>query len=240
MRWVRAIRQSRRNTLPYLRQFLLFTLICAPLGLWWQVKNAVLYGVPLTYVPRIGNDDWAYLGQYSLGQRLIGFSFTSLKRVFVLYDPSLFCEYSIPLALLKSSLFDEHQLFSTGSAGFALCRGLLAVNTVLIVASLAAMSAFAICKRRFADRPVTAALYVHWGATLLQYLKFCLDYPHTCSMTFRYIPSTLLIGCLFLGYAVSTLDENGRWCKIIAWALRGLCGLFCVLSCGMFLLLGLA
>ena len=63
------------------------------------------------------------------------------------------------------------------------------------------MSAFAICKRRFADRPVTAALYVYWGATLLQYLKFCLDYPHTCSMTFRYIPSTLLIGCLFLGYA---------------------------------------
>ena len=112
------VRRSRRELGRYIRQFALFAAICVPLALWWQVKNAVLYGTPLTYVPGMSDQSSQYIGQYSVWQRLFGLPAESFRSPFILWERegAPFNEYSIPLATLKTAVFDETALFSSGTA----------------------------------------------------------------------------------------------------------------------------
>ncbi|MCQ2560357.1 MAG: glycosyltransferase family 39 protein, partial [Clostridia bacterium] len=106
-------------------QFLLFGLICVPLGLWWPVKNAVLYGIPINYVPALSADSGQYLGGYSVIQRLFGCPKESLSQIFMCWteqNGAPYNEYGSLLALLKTSLFGEFTLFSSGTIGETACK----------------------------------------------------------------------------------------------------------------------
>lgn len=45
-----------------LPQFIVFALICLPLGLWWYIRCYVLFGLLFGYVPALSTDSSQYLG----------------------------------------------------------------------------------------------------------------------------------------------------------------------------------
>ena len=80
----------------YLNRFILFGLISLPIGLWFGMRNFILFQQKLLYVPKPG--DKLFVGDYRKIQRFLPYS----KEIFSLYC-SPWEDYNIPIYLLKSS-----------------------------------------------------------------------------------------------------------------------------------------
>ena len=80
-------------------------------------------------------------------------------------------------------------------------------------------------------RVLMAFFVIYWFSMLVSYVPFCFEYPHFCSMDFRYIVPTLLTGVVFFSVLYQKLDSwNCRASHWIKGALITLVAVFCV--CG--------
>lgn len=231
---------------PYFYQFALFAVVCVPLALWWQTRNFILYDTPLAYVPGMSANSSQYIGTYTLWQRLFGMPVESLTNVFEAWKNhgAVYNEYSIPLALFKTAVFDESTFFSSGVSGIQ-TTGLVASfmlfysQIALAVWATIAMG-IAVFKRRWLkNTPLTAMLVVIWCTLMASFVLFCFRYAHTCTQNFRYLVPTLAIGAAFLGqFYGQTEDRPGQGVRIARYSLATLTGLFCISAAVVYTLLG--
>lgn len=238
------VRCSRRELGRYIRPFALFAAICVPLALWWQVKNAILYGTPLTYVPGMSDQSSQYIGQYSVWQRLFGLPAESFRSPFILWERegAPFNEYSIPLATLKTAVFDETALFSSGTAvgrlGLWASRLLFWSHALLALCGTVAMGEAVIRRRWLGNAQLTAMLAVTAVVLSASYLSFCFGYAHTCTMNFRYLVPALVVGASFCGalYERAACRQERRF-AVLQSGMLTLTVLFCVGSAAVYTLL---
>ena len=120
-------RFREKKVLPVIRQFAVFGLIAFPLGLWYPVRNFVLFQQPFNYVLRPSAQS-LYCGDHSLWERF------GLIKNLEIYDYP-FEDYNVWSYLLKGALFGEFS-FSMGKVIPGL---LILINLLLILLSLAAM-----------------------------------------------------------------------------------------------------
>lgn len=240
-------------------QFALFGAVCIPLGIGWQVRNYLLYDMPLAYVPRLSDTADQYLGNYPTWTRFFDFGSLSEFGVFPMrngVNGAESFEHCIPLAAQKMALFGEYSPWINTPFYDAVGTLLFYVNTLLIVGSLAGTAACVVALFRpqakrsaeetSAEDPsaedafaakygfgrVPLLFFLLYGACLLgSYVQFCFAYPHFCSMDFRYIVPTLLIGAVFLGVSLRRLERcRDRVSTILRAALLCGCVAFCVCS----------
>lgn len=204
----------------FIVQFLCFGVVCAPLALWWQVRNLLKFGVPLTYVPALSPTSDQYIGNLPTLKRLFDFSlgqFSNVGDQFVTYGAS-YNEYNPLVALFKTSMFDE--LINTSNypriAGFNI---ILFWSAVAIgVLGFGAMI-FAFCKRKdspigFAQKIFLALIYVVFFAS---YYIFCFQFPFVCTENIRYAVPLIILGAFFTGLAVQYLGKgSGKKYKSVA------------------------
>ena len=240
----RDVLADRRALRGYVRQFALFAVICVPLALWWQVKNAVRYGTPLTYVPGMSSQSSQYVGGYSVWQRLFGLPIESLRSPFLLWarEGGAFNEYSIPLATLKTAVFDETALFSAdttvGAVGLWVSRLLFFSHAFLALGGTVATGE-AVLRRRFSGgRMLCALLTVTAGVMAASYLSFCFAYAHTCTMNFRYLATLPVIGAAFWGALYTRVSRRSEGCfAALQSGMLTLTVLFCGSSAAVYTLL---
>ncbi len=212
------VRSDRNKLSLYVRQFALFILVCAPLGLWWQVKNAVQFGVPLTYVPALSTKSNQYVGNYSILERLFEIPKESLQRIFVAWTDqntyaSSYSEYNCILGLLKTSVFGEFALFYKADdfllpLSTVMCKTLFWSNVTLALCSIISI-VICIKKKWYTyDKVVTISLITVWAITLLSYIKFCFEFAQTCTQNFRYAVPALIVGVLFLAKILSNSKKS--------------------------------
>ena len=242
-KWWEAIKQKDGSGKKLFWQFVIFGLICVPLGLWWQVKNMVAFGVPLTYVPALSENSGQFVGDYTPLERLLEFPHNSFQNVFVVWQnqgmKADYNEYNMLLALVKSSVFGEFTLFDSASqlgihkAGIILSHILFYANTLLIGCSLFS-GIYLFTKKEHRHSPAFWLFGVVWVVLLISYLRFCFGYPQTCTQNFRYAVPTLISGCVWLGCALKytknrTLQGGAIACTLV----------FCLSSAVCYTLLGL-
>lgn len=211
------------------QRFLLFAAVCFPLGLWWPIRCAVKFGMPIGYVPTLGINSSQYLGEYSIWERLTGIGSWSLTNVlpssgYVTANGAVtdagagFFDYGIAPYVVKSALFGE--FFS--KADITATQNILAYvmvisSLVLIAVSFAAVVAF--LRKGLGGRENTVPLrfmLVYYAAMVGSYVLFCFKYPHTCTMNFRYIVPVLLISAVFIGLYINSEDgKQGRLGKAV-------------------------
>lgn len=206
------------------RKLALFAAICFPLGLWWPVRCYVKYGMPIGFVPALGKNSDMYLGDYSVFERLTGAGEWHLSNIYpnvggTAADGSVgkYFDYGIAPYIVKSSLFGEY--FNKTNVGtvqnvFGYIMFFSAV--VLILISLAGLVVGLITKDRKNgiieqdSKLPFAFLIVYYVFLVGSYVIFCFNYPHTCTMDFRYIVPTLLIGAVWSGLLI-----NGRQRRVL-------------------------
>ncbi len=242
-KWWEAIRQKDGNGKRLFWQFALFGVICVPLGLWWQVKNMIAFGVPLTYVPALTENSGQFVGNYTPLERLLEFPHNSLKNVFVVWQnqgiQADYNEYNMLLALLKSSVFGEFTLFDSASelgihqAGITLSKVLFYANTLLVGCSLFS-GMYLFTKKEHRHSPAFWLFGVVWVVLLISYIRFCFGYPQTCTQNFRYGVPTLMAGCVWLGSALQYTKNHLLRVGITACTL-----VFCLSSAVCYTLLGM-
>lgn len=199
-----------KNKLRYVWQYIVFLIVSAPLGLWYQVRSYILWKVPITYVAR---PDLVL----NPGQLIEDMPFW---RRFLDFGQGV--DYNIITETLNAAVFDadyyqEHLFLAL--IGYLL----LAAFSVLTVTIFAGFIFCLIRERSFMNTVMTILMVVEIGS----YIYFCFSYPYNCTMSFRYIVPTIIAGAFYCGKAV---DKAPRLLalitKISTYAFAGLSFVF--------------
>ena len=195
------------------------------------------------YVPLLGSaSNNQYVGNFTKWQRLFDFSnfrdVLSASGDFVRYQYEAYnkanpteipkrIDYNIPLAATKTALYGEYTL----GWGNIVCESVAIImyysSVVLAVCSLVAMVYFTakvfVSKRAVTEEQRTQNVFVifltaFYCTMVPLYVKFCFDYPHNCTMDFRYIVPTLVITGLFAGMAADRLAAKKTFARRVLLA----------------------
>lgn len=167
-----------------------FGAIAFPLGLWYTLRNYMLFQQPFGYVVRIKESLRIYTGDISWVKRFITFPVTRLFHP-IYSDP--WEEYNVSLFVLKSSLFSEFKFKITP----IIPKLLISFNGCMIILSLGTM-VYAIVKYK-GNKMLSLGMPVLWGVIYSTFLYFNVEYPFGCTMDFRYIVPTAFLGAIFIG-----------------------------------------
>ena len=233
--------------LKYIGQFAIFGAICAPLGLWWQVRNYILFKVPLTYVPFLNEGDPQYSGNMSLAKRFFDFGNGQLSFVYDAFtDPNFgapFNEYNPTIGLLKTAVFDEGQsaindihypqIAVTGPILFWVCVALALLCFVSFIVMMV--------RKDSGLDGVTRLFFAVLTVTMLgSYYLFCIKFPFTCTMNIRYCVPLIPIFVMGLGLLLQRFKPETRCGKILYPATYVLTAAFAVMTCLVYSQVGLA
>lgn len=220
----------------YILQYVVFGVICIPLGIWWEIRNFVLYNVPLAYIPSAGGvNDSQYIGNgvHSLMQRLFDFDFSQLTSVydhFVMFGDS-YNEYNPTIGLFKTGLFGE-RINDTMFPNIKVSGVLLFWAAVLLtLIALVCLILFLFKGNKNSHKinngnaientgvdmfiKIFLALFVF--INLASYYSFCINYPLTCTQHARYCMSAIPIGAAYLGMCFG--KDKSKIIKVIIVAL---------------------
>ena len=209
----------------YILGTLIFLIIMLPLGLWYQIRNMIVFDQPLGYVSPISIENPLYIGDISILKRII-LPF-SLKPVGVFVN--VWEEHNLWTYILRNSLFNEYSFGNVVIALFAVI-----CNFILIVVSIVSLIISAKRKYRIFGFP-TLILGLFWLVQMLFFLYFNISYPFGCTMDFRYIPLTIVCGAAFVGSFLQKQKGNKGKLKLLSKVTEITVLLFCVFSTLAFL-----
>lgn len=211
-----------KQYISHLKQFGIFSVICFPLGLFWSVRNWWLFKTPVTYVQSLTEKSGQYIGGYSNAQRFGLPPFSDFTRVDSSWSRGT-ADHNLWSQTLRTSLFDDNMLkwadafdengVQTLDIGGTwskitytnLATTLMMVSLVMFVL-LTGLTVVALFKAKQVN-PLFRGFVAVAGVLLAgNFVKFCMDYPFTCTIHFRYIVPLLLYGCIGMGMYWS-------WCK---------------------------
>ncbi len=221
---IKLISSKSFNFPAFLKHSSAFLAVSLPIGLWYQIRNGILFGQPLGYVAKISTESKLFIGDLSFAERFL-WPISKPNNVYV----DVWNEHNLWQYILRNSLFGE---YSFGSQAFAAIAVL--ANVIL---SLAVIIAVIVLNFKRRDKfvgllPVTVMFIVQWIA----FIYFNIVSPYRCSMDFRYIVPVLFCSVCFIGALLDGCDKKGGLlCNLISSVVEGTVVIFCISSVLVFI-----
>ena len=200
--------KQKNKRLDIVKQWVVFGVICVPLGLVWSIRCLIKYDMPLGYVMKFDESIAMYLGnKYTFLQRLTNFSSFQFDSVYDQYGwyHCPYYEYNPTIALFKTSMFDEAQ-YSAPLDFWAV--SLFLINIVLALVAVAAMIYVLISRKSMMDSIMKVFFTLLYAVPVVSYYIFCDQYPFTCTMNIRYAVMSIFTGAFFLSAMLNILMKN--------------------------------
>ena len=218
-----------KNWLKNLVQYSVFIIICAPIGLFWSVRNFLRWGVPFTYVQRLSERSAQYIGDIPLLTRLFDLSpyqFADVAPQFTMYKNG-YDEFNPLVGFFKTSAFDEGICARRYSQLPGFSHILFFSVVILGLAGFVGMIIMLIKKKSKMDGLTKAFFASLYFVIFTMYYYFCLDFPHVCTMNVRYGVPLIVIGALSLGWLIGELFKSKkRASHVIGGILCGVIGIY--------------
>ena len=193
----------------YLVQFVSFIVVCAPLALWWGIRNYITHKVPITYIMELSPRSGQYVGDIPLIKRLLDFNpslFNDVGTQFQQYEGG-YNEYNPLVGLFKTSMFDETFIVSYYPETAGINKILFWSAVVLGLIGFAAMIyTFIADKKMSAVHKIFMGLF--YGVYLVSYYIFCIKFPQVCTENIRYAVPLIVIGAFFAGWLLKNISEK--------------------------------
>lgn len=186
---------KEKKYLTYIKQFVVFGLICIPLGMYWPVRNLILYDMPLLYVQQIDINSPQYLN-HTFFTRVNPFDCLNYKFPTIQFKTDV--DYNIWTVMFKTSTFDEMWVVKESTYEVFLCGILLVINMFMGIIGVIT-GIYNDLKNKVKDDWINWFKILFYVLLVVSYCKFCFNYPLICSMNFRYIVPTILIGVINIG-----------------------------------------
>jgi len=190
---VRFFRDKTWGT--YIGQFAAFLGVCVPLGLFWGIRNYLRFELSPLYVQALPETSSQNISGYSIAER---FGFPSSEELFRVNSswsrPNP--DYNVWGQTLRTSLFDDNML-SWESVGEEWGRLLMLLSVILAVLLLLTF-VWGMLRRGQHSVPLRIFFGGFFLLTLAYFVKFCIDFPMTCTLHFRYLLPLLLLGAVGL------------------------------------------
>ena len=209
-----------------LKKFVMFGGVSGILGLWYPIRNAILFQQPLNYVAEISVDNPVYCGDHSLAERFsLLYDFTGTRA---LYNHSI-DDYNLLGFLLRSAVFGEFEFTVT----MWIAKWLFVINGLLALTALIAMVyCLVTIKHR---RNLMFGLAFVWLIQVGSFIWFNIGYPFACTMDYRYIPLTTIIGAIFFGICFRQIrQKSGSSYRFLCKGMQAIVLLYATLSIVMY------
>lgn len=193
--------ENKKNTiLRYIFMYCIFGLISLSIGLWYPIRNYILFNQPILYILDINMQE-LYVGNYSLISR---FNIISEELFYMYANP--WSHHNIPSFLLKSSLFGEW-IWNTSYIYMYIYSFAIYANIILIIFSIYSMIKilFSKSKKNIVYNRLLIILYVF---NIISFLTMNIKLPYGCSMDFRYIVPSIFIGIYFITMHLDTIKNK--------------------------------
>lgn len=187
----------------YIFQFVVFGMISLGLGLSYSIRNMLLFKQSLFYVPVPGSS--LNYGDMTFLKRLNIFS-SEWKNIYC--NP--FKDTNMIAYLIKSSLFGEFCIEENSSKIISI----LMIIANIIIITISVVSLIKIVKNKKEDKQVIVNMLIIFYITeIAMYMYGNISMPYTCTMDFRYIAPTIILGMLFIVMEIS--KESKLYYKIV-------------------------
>lgn len=191
--------QNKNDIKKYVKYFSIFALISLPIGLWFPIKNLILYDIPVTYVQSVDEDNDANISKYSILERLFSVSEGQLDSVNINMSKEN-AEYNILLTTLKSYIVDE-QIDYENNSTLKLTIPLIFICSFVILILFVVNLVYILKNYKDINNNWILFFILLFVLEIISYLKFCFDYPFTFTMNFRYIVPILISYTAITGVA---------------------------------------
>ena len=223
-KWIGA---KKEGFFTYLKQYLLFAVICIPPALFYPVRNLIRFNTPITYTPPVGEPVY----EHSLLSRIFDIR-TGSPFVFLISSGGGYDEFNIPLAIMKTSLFGESVLSENEARMIPFAWAALILGAVLaLIAVFASVFVTAGAVRKKEKAVEMAYWFISWLVPVIFILNLSINTPYFSSQDFRYIQYVIVMESLFLGLFSEGSPKRQRF-------LFGLVALFAAASSAVYILLG--
>ncbi|MCC8159831.1 MAG: glycosyltransferase family 39 protein [Oscillospiraceae bacterium] len=181
--------KDRTAVINIIRQFAVFAVICFPLGLWYGIRNYILFDQPLNFVHELPISS-LYNGEEPFADVWIKFPLFHFKD-----NPYLNMgdDSNVWMILIKSGVHAEFEW--DGMSNF-LAWIIDYAHLLLCVAALAAV-AFVMIKDRTLDKTQKFSAFWVWALTGVSFVQFNIAYPYSCTADFRYVLVTQIAASFF-------------------------------------------
>lgn len=184
-------------------KYAVFSVIAFPLGLWYCIRNKILFNQSFTYVLELNKDGDLYTGNYSLLKR---FLLVPVSNLIQTPFGDTYEDYNFPLFMIKSSLFGEWNIdTSLPEVHLRIMLALVILISFMAVASLV----YVMIKGDYKLRFVAAFAVAMIGSAAFFYIR----YPFGCSMDFRYYIFLAPLFGIFMGKALE--DCKIKWMRYV-------------------------
>ncbi len=179
-----------------LRNYGLFLLVCAPIGLSFIVRNLIRFHV-MPGIPTPSTDSVMYYGNYSFWERM-GIP-TSLAIDYPFHTINASQTSNTWIILFKTAIYAEIRPGDLSSVLFFLCQTAYLLSVILgVVLGVITLYLEIQNFRKKKDMP---SLFLFSGFLLYMaaFFAFTVEYPFTCSSDFRYLVISLLYTAIGIG-----------------------------------------
>ena len=182
--------------LKWLKNYCIFAVIVAPIGLSWIVRNLIRFsekpGVP---VP--GETSPMYTAPFSLWERLGIPALSDWNFAFPFHPISAKACCNTWVIMYHTSLFAEEYPTDLPDILLVLCQITFLLAVILGIATAVLLVAVLLHKRT--GREDTIFLLTGYVIMLISFAAFVIIYPYTCSSDFRYVAICLVYISIALG-----------------------------------------
>ncbi len=207
--------ENRKRFRKYLGQFVLFGVICIPLGLGWSVLQKYRLDMPFGYIFRLSENSGQYVGNISAWKRLLWPSRTQLLSIYVDFGaPEKFA--NIWGQTLLTKCFDEGILKVSSAAGQMLCLGMMWLQGLAACLHAGASVLYVSRKGKPGSGLYRCFLGLAAAVPLVSYVTFAFDFPQLCTMNYRYIVIVQLFAAA-AGGALAEKEKTPGWFRYL-WA----------------------
>lgn len=173
-------------------EYLLFGAVSLPIGLWWNVRNAVRFQMPFFYTnePDIGSVQ--YIPDYSIWQRLFDLD-NQLNHLYIeLFNTNPNVDHNIIISTMKTMVFThsvEYLLTPvTKFWGVVLFWSMVVGVVIAIICGMVGM--FKSSQKMY----LKVVWIVYLLTNIIFYLYYNVEYPFVHTMHVRYILPVFVIG----------------------------------------------
>ncbi|MDD6202834.1 MAG: glycosyltransferase family 39 protein [Lachnospiraceae bacterium] len=221
-----------KSTLKCIRDYAIFLVITAGIGLSWVIRNLIFYRTN-PGVPVLTEESILYIGRFSLWD-IFGIPTNFLMEYpFHTINGTQIC--NAWLILFRTSIFAEVRPADLSDFLMALCQIALVLAMVFGILYAVTTIVMQIKEIKRGNKELGIFLLSGYIAVVLTFIAFIIKYPYTCSCDFRYVVISILFTAITICQLNVTGKESGKFAKNIAFFFNG--GILFLLSLTTMILL---
>ena len=224
--------KEKAKLISYLLEFIPFALIVFPLGLWWTVRNKVLFDMPANYIPEVGEQ----VSKRGLVPTILDVR-TASPFLYMKSNGFAYDEYNLILATIKSSLFGEGDFARISAAVNVLGWILFAFAVIILILHVTAMIRTCISKEAGPDPMIKMFLCAVFVTFLAGYILFAVRGANLSAMDYRYSAASIVPLAVFAGLMYDREEALGN--RLLRYVLLGTSAAFAVTACLFYVTIGL-